>query len=117
MKRYKILVVDDEQEIRDMCKRALERAGYRVDVSQNAQEALELLDKEEDYELVLTDLNLPGLNGLELIREIKKKRPRCKTLLMTGTLPENNIDNRNCLRKPFGLMELVSKIKKVLSFP
>ena len=117
MKNRRILVVDDEEAIRDTCKRALEWAGYRVDVCQNVQEALELLDKEEDYELVLTDLNLPGLNGLELISEIKKKHPRCKTLLMTGTLPENNIDTRNCLRKPFGLTELVLKIKECFSSP
>ncbi len=117
MNRHKILIVDDEQEIRDMCKRALERAGYRVDVSQNAQEALELLDKGEDYELVLTDLSMPGLNGLELISEIKKKYPRCKTLLMTGTPPGNGIDTRDCLRKPFDFTELASKIKQHLSSP
>jgi DNA-binding response OmpR family regulator len=117
MKNQRILVVDDEQVIRDMCKKALEWAGYLVDVCQNAHEALELVDKEEDYELVLTDLNLPGLNGLELIGEIKKKHPRCKTLLMTGTPPENNIDTRNCLHKPFGLTELVLRVKERLSSP
>lgn len=117
MKRHKILVVDDEQEIRDMCKRALERTGYRVDVSQNAQEALELLDKGEDYDLVLTDLGMPGLNGLELIREIKKKHPCCKTLLMTGTLPRSNttIDTNDCLLKPFRFIELVLKVNERLS--
>ena len=119
MKRYKILVVDDEQEIRDMCKRALERAGYRVDLSQNAQEALELLEKEKDYELVLTDLKLPGVDGLELIYAIREKYPRCKTLLMTGTLPGNNTttDTADCLRKPFGFMELILKVNERLSFP
>ena len=116
MNRHKILVVDDEQGIRNICKRALEWAGYRVDVSQNAQEALKLLDK-EDYELVLTDLNMPGLNGLELIREIKKKHPRCKTLLMTGFFLGNNIDTRNYLHKPFRLRKLFLKIKKSLSSP
>ena len=117
MNRHKILVVDDEQEIRDMCKRALERAGYRVDVSQNAQEALELLDKGEDYDLVLTDLSMPGLNGLELISEVKKKYLCCKTLLMTGTPPGNDIDTRDYLRKPFDFTELASKIKQHLSSP
>lgn len=118
MNRQTILVVDDEVEIRDMCKRALEWAGYWVNVSQNAQEALELLDKEA-YELVLTDLNLPGLNGLELISEVKKKHPHCKTLLMTGTPWGNNkrTDTSACLRKPFGFMELILKIEKLLSSP
>jgi len=117
MKRHKILVVDDEQAIRDMCKKALEWDGYRVDVSQNAHEALELLDKEEDCDLVLTDLNLPGCNGLELIREIKKRYPHCKTLLMTGSLPLKHIYTKDCLHKPFDFVELVSKIKKVLFSP
>lgn len=117
MKRHKILVVDDEEGMRYMCKSALERAGYRVSVSQNVQEALELLDKNEDYELVLTDLELSGHNGLELIREIKKKHPRCKTLLMTGTLPRSNttIDTNDCLLKPFRFIELVLKVNERLS--
>jgi len=117
MKMHRILVVDDEEAIRDMCKKALEWAGYRVDVCQNAHEALELLSKEEDYELVLTDLNLPGLNGLELISEIKKRYPHCKTLLMTGILPGNDINTENCLRKPFGFTELILEIKQCLSSP
>ena len=117
MKRHKILIVDDEQGIRDMSKSALERAGYLVVVSQNAQEALQLLDKEEDYELVVTDFSMPGLNGLELISEIKKKHPRCKTLLMTGTLPANNIKTKDYLHKPFAFTELVSKIEQRLSSP
>jgi len=117
MKGPKILVVDDQEEIRDMSKSALQRAGYRVGVSENAREALELLDKEKDYELVLTDLNLPGLNGLELIREIKKRHPNCKTLLMTGSFLVNYMDRKDCLHKPFTFIELVSKIKKCLSPP
>jgi len=117
MKRHKILVVDDEQEIRDVSKSALERAGYRVSVSQSAQQALELLDKEKDYDLVLTDLNLSGVNGLELIREIKKRHLHCKTLLMTGSFLVNYMDRRDCLHKPFSFIELVSKIEKCLSSP
>jgi len=117
MKSHKILVVDDEREIREMSKSVLERAGYRVAVSQNAQQALQLLDKEKDYELVLTDLNLPGLNGLELIREIKKRHPNCKTLLMTGSFLVNYMDRKDCLHKPFNFIELVSKIEKCLSSP
>ena len=119
MKRHKILVVDDEEGMRYLCKRALERAGYRVDVSQNAQEALELLGNDEDYELVLTDLNLVGLNGLELIRKIKKKHPHCKTLLMTGKLPRSNttIEINDYLLKPFGFIELVLKVNEFLSSP
>jgi len=110
-------VVDDEQEIGDMVKSALHRAGYLVNVSRNAQEALELLDKEKDYDLVLTDLNLPGVNGLELIREIKKRHLHCRTLLMTGSFLVNYMDRRDCLHKPFTFIELVSKIEKCLSSP
>jgi DNA-binding response OmpR family regulator len=88
-----------------------------VDVSQNAQEALELLDRERDYELVLTDFNLPGLNGLELICQIRKRYLHCKTLLMTGTLSGNDINTENCLLKPFGFAELILRIKECLSSP
>jgi len=117
MNRHKILVVDDEEKVREICRMALEYAGYQVGVSQNAQIALEFLEKEDDYALVLTDLNLPGLNGLELIREIEKRHPHCKTLLMTGSPSVNRTYTKDYLHKPFGFVELVSKIKKVLSFP
>jgi two-component system response regulator HydG len=117
MNRHKILVVDDEEKIREICRIALEYAGYRVGVAQNVQEALEFLEKEDDYALVLTDLNLPGLNGLELIKEIEKRHPHCKTLLMTGSLTVTHTYTKDCLHKPFGFVELVSKIKKVLSSP
>jgi len=64
-------------------------------------------------------LKLPGVDGLELIYAIREKYPRCKTLLMTGTLPGNNTttDTADCLRKPFGFMELILKVNERLSFP
>jgi len=117
MKKCKILIVDDEKEIRDVSQSLLERAGYQVDVCQNGEEALQLLDKGADYQLVLTDFDMPGINGLELIREIEKKYPRCKTLLMSGTPPGNNIDPIHYLLKPFNFVELVSMIEERISLP
>jgi len=117
MKRRKILIVDDEKEIREVSQNLLERAGYQVDVCENGEEALQLLDKGADYQLVLTDFDMPGINGLELIREIEKKYPRCKTLLMSGTPFGNNIDTIHYLLKPFNFAELISMIEEQLSSP
>lgn len=67
----KILVIDDEGPQRDVMERFIPKLGYAVRVADSAEEALAIL-KEERFPLVLADLNMPGINGLELCRRIKE---------------------------------------------
>ena len=79
----RILVVDDEQQIRDMYSQAFSRAGYTVRTAESAEEALDIF-KQEQYWVLFLDLNLPGMNGVDLCRQIRKQYPMAIPYAVTG---------------------------------
>ena len=80
---FAILVVDDERTLRFTLKEGLSEEGYRVDTAADGAEALDKLDKDE-YQLVLLDQKLPDRNGIDLLREIRAKRPDMQVVIMTA---------------------------------
>ncbi len=78
-----LLIVDDEAAILESLKRLLERDGYHVQTAASAEEALGILQK-ESFDLLLTDLKLPHLSGLELLRLVRKLAPDMEVILMTA---------------------------------
>ncbi len=81
MKR--ILIVDDEKEICNLFRRSLETKGHKVQTAGSGEEALEIL-KEEKFQLLLFDLNLPGINGIELCKRARKMLPISIIIAITG---------------------------------
>jgi CheY-like chemotaxis protein len=79
----KIMVVDDEQQIRDLYSQAFSQAGYTVQTAGSAEEALEILEKERFWVMFL-DLNLPGMNGVDLCRQIRKAYSMTIPYAVTG---------------------------------
>jgi len=116
----RILVVDDEKEIRDFLYKALSRlGGFRVELAETAEEALQKIEK-DPFDLVLTDLKMPKMDGLQLVTEIAKLKPEILTVMMTG---HGTIDSAleamkrgasDYLMKPLNLDELIIRIQKVL---
>ena len=116
----RILVVDDEKEIRDFLFKALSQiAGFRVELAENGEEALKKIEK-EFFDLVLTDLKMPDMDGLQLVAEIAKSKPEILTVLMTG---HGSIDSAleamkrgasDYLTKPLNLEEMFVRLQKVL---
>jgi two-component system sensor histidine kinase/response regulator len=116
----RILVVDDEKEIRDFLKKALSRmGGFHVDLAETGEEVLKKIE-EETFDLVLTDLKMPKMDGLQLITEIARSKPEILTVLMTG---HGTIDSAveamkqgasDYLTKPLELDETIIRIRKVL---
>ncbi|HVO43358.1 MAG TPA: response regulator transcription factor [Aggregatilineales bacterium] len=78
-----ILVVDDEGAIRYSISKTLQRVGYQVSAAASGEEALGMLD-EQNFDVVLTDIRMPGLTGVELLAKIKEKAPDAIVILMTG---------------------------------
>ena len=78
-----ILVVDDEGAIRYSVSKTLQRVGYTVHEAASGEEALEMM-KKDDYDVVLTDIRMPGLTGVELLKRIKEVAPDAIVILMTG---------------------------------
>lgn len=79
----RVLVVDDEGAIRYSVSKTLQRIGYEVDEASSGEEALDMMGKRE-YDVILTDIRMPGLTGVELLRRIKDVSPDGIVILMTG---------------------------------
>lgn len=79
----KILVVDDEQMILGLMKNAFGKEGYEVYTAESAEKALEIL-QEENIQVMFLDLKMPGMDGVELCREIRKDRPMAIIYALTG---------------------------------
>lgn len=112
-----ILVVDDEPVIGELCARALSHC--RISLAGGGHQALELIEK-TDYDLILTDINMPDMDGLDLLRTIKEKRPNQPVIVMTGYACKETIlealkaDADDFINKPFNLLQLQTTINKVL---
>jgi two-component system, sensor histidine kinase and response regulator len=116
----RILIVDDEKAIRDFLYEALTRlGGFSVELAENGEEALKKIEK-ENFDLVLTDMKMPKMDGLQLIAEIAKFKPETLMVLLTG---HGSIDSAleamkrgasDYLSKPINLDELLVRLRKVL---
>lgn len=78
-----ILIVDDEAPSRDLCRLFLETEGYRVDVSDRAEKALSLLSLKR-FDLILTDLSMPDMDGVQLVKQVKYHYPASNVIIMTA---------------------------------
>jgi CheY-like chemotaxis protein len=120
----KILVIDDEELIIKSLSRLLEKNGYEVFVAKNGQDAI-IMVEEEDFDLILADIRMPGLNGVETVKNIYKEatekgQRKIPTIFITGYADEMIEKKAKALNpaayiyKPFDIQELVDKIKNTL---
>ncbi len=79
----RVLVIDDEAIVRVSCERVLEPEGYEVVVTSRGDEAIKLLEKEH-FDIVLTDLKMPDMDGLEVLKTIKQRWPDVIVIIITG---------------------------------
>ena len=117
-----VLIVEDEVRVREIARRALEGAGYRVQEAANGREALDLIARTTEHPgLVLADVVLPGMSGPELARRVVELAPGTPVLLTSG-YPDGEIDRRGLLapgaafiQKPFTPEALVSMVHRVIA--
>ena len=118
-KQIRILVVDDEPKLCHLIEELLKLEGYRVDVSISNMEALQMI-KENKYQMLITDLKMPGIDGLELIKKARELNPEIRTIMITGSETvetavqslKHEIDDD--IKKPFSIVELKKVIKRTL---
>lgn len=110
-----ILAVDDDAGVLQLIVRLLGQAGYRILTASNGLEALQVYESyAPSLDLVLTDVDMPEMNGLELAARIHSAHPSAKVLLMSGGVPADLgdvLESRSLLRKPFRPHELVAAIQ------
>jgi len=119
MTKEKILVIDDEEGLRNFCKRALTKEGYEVEVSSSGEEALALM-KENQFALALIDLKMPGIDGIEVLKRIKKEYPRTEAIILTGygsfesAVDALRLGADDYLTKPIDVAALLMAVKRCL---
>jgi signal transduction histidine kinase len=113
-----ILVVDDDRDVRELAVSCLESLGYRVRSAEGGRGAINLISDGAPIDLVLIDIAMPEINGVQAIQAILKMRPSLPFLYMTGYVGRTQLDpsEQRVLKKPFTLAELAEKVEEVL-FP
>jgi len=120
--RARVLVVDDEASIRDLLSKTLALAEYDVDTAADASTALGRV-RAAEYDLLIADLKMPGMDGLTLIRQVKRIRAELPVIIITGFSTESsaieavNLGVAGYLRKPFRVPEVLAAAAKALGTP
>jgi DNA-binding NtrC family response regulator len=119
----KLLIVDDDSDIVQVLKMGLLQNGFSVEAFTNPQEALQSFKSDaESYCLVLSDIRMPGISGIQLSKKIKEVNPNVKVVLMTAfeirdnefskVFPSTQVDG--FVQKPIGIKDLTDKILRLI---
>ena len=112
-----ILLVDDDPDVRGVSSNYLESRGYRVLAAECGQAAMDVLARTERIDLLLVDMAMPGMNGIEVIRRARERRPGLRALLVTGYADIHAFspaDGDLVLHKPYRLEKLVQTVAEAL---
>ena len=116
----KILVVDDERAVRESLRRALELEGYEIELAVDGREALDRLESDAQPDALLLDVLMPGVDGLEVARTIRRAGNRVPILMLTArTQVEDRVEGLDAgaddyVTKPFALEELLARLRALL---
>jgi excisionase family DNA binding protein len=117
--RPRVLVVDDEASIRDLLEKTLTMSDYQVDTAPDGRSALERM-RMYSYDLLISDLKMPGMDGLAVIREARRLKADLPVIVITGFSSESsaiealNLGVASYLTKPFRVSQVLSKAAKAL---
>jgi DNA-binding NtrC family response regulator len=112
-----LLVVDDDRDLLVALKTRLEMSGYRVDTAIDGLHALDTLAGRRTFDVMISGLNMPGMNGLELLARVRREYPDLPFILMSGHAPEARVTEalrlgaKRFMPKPFHYNELLAAIE------
>jgi two-component system cell cycle sensor histidine kinase/response regulator CckA len=115
-----VLLVEDEPMVRTVAERALTRHGYSVVTANNGFEALEILNRGDEFALLISDVVMPEMDGPTMVKEARQSRPDLPVLFMSGYAEEQlrksiDLDKVAFLPKPFSVQELAEAARKALT--
>lgn len=115
MRKFTVLIVDDEEEFRDLTGKRLKKRGLDVYLAESGQEALDTL-KKNPIDVVLLDVKMPGMDGIETLRRIRTAHPQVEVVLLTGHASiDSGIEGMkfgafDYMMKPVELEQLLEKL-------
>lgn len=120
-RKRKILVVEDDAPVRDLLVRVLQDAGFLVTSASNGLEALELAAQQTDLDLLVTDLVMRGMNGIEVAEKLIEQRPGLRVLITSSFRPEQLRPDQQLparaefIEKPWVPTEMVERVARMLA--
>jgi CheY-like chemotaxis protein len=111
--RAKLLIVDDDPEVRIIVAEFLQEFGYEVIQASGGKEALELLEQTPDVRMLISDIRMPDMSGIELADRATQRQPQLKVILISGYFVSQQVQRR-FLRKPFRMRELEAAVRAEL---
>ena len=115
----RILLAEDDDSLRGFLARALEKAGFEVQACADGEEAMEHID--DDWDLLLTDIVMPGMDGIEVARHAAARHPGLRIMFITGfaavalSAGERAPPGSKVLSKPVHLREIVSEVERMMA--
>jgi len=113
----KILVIDDEEYMRDSCRQMLSRRGHKVEIAEDGNQSLKIM-ADRDFDIVILDLKMPGISGMEVLKRIRSDTPETIVIVITGyatvesAVQAMKLGAYDFLPKPFNPDELNAIIKR-----
>jgi two-component system, OmpR family, response regulator len=117
MEKFRVMIVDDEQDFLETIVKRMQARSIDVTGAESGYKALELLDG-RDFDVMILDVKMPGMDGIETLREIKKKKPLTEVIMLTGHASvESGIQGMQLgafdyVMKPVALDELLEKVRQ-----
>jgi len=116
----RVLLVEDEDPVRMVAERALSRAGYTVTTASDGEEGLEQVTDGGEFDLVVSDVVMPSMDGPAMAREIRKLAPKLPILFMSGYAEDHlrreiDVDDMHFIPKPFSVQQLSDKVAEILA--
>ena len=117
-----VLIVDDDPIVLDLLKEQISLYGYQPILASSGEDALQIANQKDKIDLLLTDIIMPGINGIDLAKQFITLYPETKVLFMSGFMCPSIAhfipdDERTFLQKPFPTNTLIAKMRSVLSGP
>jgi len=113
----KVLLVDDEEDFLQSLSQRLETRGLKVTGATRGEEAVDMVDQ-QDFDAIVLDLAMPGMDGLETLKKIREKHPEAEIIMLTGhasiksSVEAMRLGAEDYLEKPFEINELMEKINE-----
>src|SRR5207247_1665437 len=116
----RILVIDDEKSMRELLTHLLKRAGHRVNAAESGEKGIELFDKDV-YDLVISDVSMPGMSGLDVLRKVRDSSPETPVVLITAygsketAIEAVKLGAFDYFEKPFNVEEVLKRVGNALA--
>jgi DNA-binding NtrC family response regulator len=113
----RVLLVDDEEDFLESLSQRLETRGLKVSAATRGEDAVDMVDQ-QDFDAIVLDLAMPGMDGLETLKQIRDKHPEAEIIMLTGhasiksSVEAMKLGAEDYLEKPFDINELMEKINE-----